>query len=172
MLEYIREPTMVQKHVAEWIGRWTRASDKIKRSGVRSIPTDGHHLEFIEVSGKLLIPYCLWIPSSDGYIVNENYDWEINLSAYLYDRRAVFSQGRWDCSSGVCPIPGNVSHLKLCTFTFTNTHFVLSCYILNVIFFLLFAPLSYLTNHIFCCFHHSENWLPFFTHPTSWVCCW
>ena len=33
----------------------------------------------------------------------------LKLLAYLYDVCAVFSQGWWDCSNGVCPIPGKVT---------------------------------------------------------------
>ena len=74
------------------------------------------------MTGELLIPYCLCLHTSDGYLVDKKCVWVAKVAwiplCYIY------SQGRWDCCSGVCPIPGRDcrgwiwSDHKLGNFTF------------------------------------------------------
>ena len=69
-----------------------------------------HCWSCVEMSGKFLIPYYFCLPSalmgtSQTEVVSE---W-LKLPAYLYGVCAVFSQGRWGCSSGVYPTPGKVT---------------------------------------------------------------
>ena len=61
------------------------------------------------VLGKPHIPYYLCLPSSDGYPVDENYDWEAQSACMLVWCVRHILEGRWRCWSGVCPVPGKVT---------------------------------------------------------------
>ena len=65
---------------------WQVAGLKIKKSGVRV-----SLLIMCRSVKQLLILYCLCLPRSDGYLVDENFD---QLPVYLCDVCAEFSQGR------------------------------------------------------------------------------
>ena len=57
-----------EEHVVKWIGRLDLRSEGLR--------FDSHCWSCVEASGKLLIPYCLCPPSSNGYLV-ERKKWKI-----------------------------------------------------------------------------------------------
>ena len=64
------------EHVTKWIGRWRRfpntsTHDQQWESNSRSegLEFDSHCWSCVDVLGKLLIPYCLSPPRSNGYLV-------------------------------------------------------------------------------------------------------
>ena len=46
--------------------------DKTLDSRSKGLGFDSHYWPCVELVGKLLIPFCLCLPSSDGYLVEEN----------------------------------------------------------------------------------------------------
>ena len=69
--------------------------DRVLDSISEGLGFDSHCWSCVEVSGKLLIPYCLCPPSSNGYLVESKIG---KLWVALAAENALNSpQRRWDC---------------------------------------------------------------------------
>ena len=94
-------PSVVNMYIVGACGPVVRAlGSRSKGLGFRS-----HSPSCVEVLRKL-IPYCLCLrgTSSHGYLVDKNYGGVVKATCVHVC--VIFSQDRWDCSSGLCPIPG------------------------------------------------------------------
>ena len=86
------------------------------------------------------------LPSSDGYLVDEIWDWMLKLRAYFCDVCTVFSQGSCVCSSGVC----NCILISLMSYTrggyWSVKHGSLYMSDLHILHLCIFIPVCWWTN--------------------------
>ena len=81
--------------------------DRVLNSRLQGLWFDSHCWLCVEVSGKLVIPTCLWLPSSDGYLV----EW-IQLNC-----------NNWECAVKVVQVDAcfcNFTELTIFSFTYVS----------------------------------------------------
>ena len=96
LFDYLLTSTLVLMGACGLVDR--TSDSRLKRSGVWF-----HCWSCVKVSNKFSFHVASYPPSSDGWKL-----WAQAASIFVILHISVYSQGRWDCSSGVCPIWGKI----------------------------------------------------------------